>query len=246
MMKINVSIIIATFNAGKTLERALESIRNQSFQSWECIIVDGASKDSTIDIVKKYVNIDVRFKYISEPDKGIYDAFNKGWKMAVGNLIYYLGSDDALTKDGISELVNKIEDNDVVYGNVILQYQNGKVKLQKGTEKRNFYSPMTFCCHQSVIMKRDVIEKLGGFNQMYCILADWDLLRRAGQNGYKFKYIDIPVAVFSVGGLSSDNYNVPIEAYKIYSKNNTLFISIMTLLKQLIRTTLVKIKHRIM
>ena len=79
-----VSIIIATYNSGKTLRRALDSVLNQSYQDWECIVVDGASKDNTIGIVKEYVKKDSRFRYISEPDHGIYDAFNKGWKMAKG------------------------------------------------------------------------------------------------------------------------------------------------------------------
>ena len=77
-----VSIIVATYNSDKTLRQALDSVLNQSYQDWECIVVDGASKDSTIDIVKEYVSKDSRFRYISEPDNGIYDAFNKGWKMA--------------------------------------------------------------------------------------------------------------------------------------------------------------------
>lgn len=99
-----VSIIIATFNAAKTLETALESIQNQSFQDWECIIVDGASKDNTIDIIKKYCKKDARFRYISESDNGIYDAFNKGWRLAKGIWVQYLGSDDKLTKDGLNNM----------------------------------------------------------------------------------------------------------------------------------------------
>ena len=100
-----VSIIIATYNSGKTLRRALDSVLNQSYQDWECIVVDGASKDNTIAIVKEYVKKDSRFRYISEPDHGIYDAFNKGWKMAKGEWVMYLGSDDEYTKDGIKALL---------------------------------------------------------------------------------------------------------------------------------------------
>ena len=89
-----VSIIIATYNSEKTLRRALDSVLNQTYQDWECIVVDGASKDNTIEIVKEYVSKDTRFRYVSEPDHGIYDAFNKGWKMAKGEWVMYLGSDD--------------------------------------------------------------------------------------------------------------------------------------------------------
>lgn len=126
-----VSIIIATYNSEKTLKRALDSVLNQSFQDWECIVVDGASKDGTIDIVKEFVSKDSRFRYVSEPDKGIYDAFNKGWKMAKAEWVMYLGSDDEYLRDGIAQLVYKIDDNDIVYGDVVLKYNNGKEKLQK-------------------------------------------------------------------------------------------------------------------
>lgn len=117
------SIIIATFNAAKTLNKALDSVLNQTYQNWECIIVDGASKDDTINIVKEYVQKDTRFRYISEPDKGIYDAFNKGWEMAKGDWIYYLGSDDILLPNGLESLIKGTDTNsyDIIYGNVICQ-----------------------------------------------------------------------------------------------------------------------------
>ena len=83
-MNPDVSIIIATFNAGKTLKVALTSVLNQTFQSWECVIVDGGSKDNTVEIIREYELKDNRFRHISEPDNGIYDAFNKGWRMAKG------------------------------------------------------------------------------------------------------------------------------------------------------------------
>ena len=111
-----VSIIIATYNSEKTLRRALDSVLNQSYQDWECIVVDGASKDNTIGIVKEYVKKDSRFRYNSEPDHGIYDAFNKGWKMAKGEWVMYLGSDDEYTKEGIKALMDNSDGADVVYG----------------------------------------------------------------------------------------------------------------------------------
>lgn len=117
-----ISIIIATYNSGKTLRRALDSVLNQSYQDWECIVVDGASKDNTIDIVKEFVNKDSRFRYISEPDHGIYDAFNKGWKMANGEWMMYLGSDDEYTKDGIKALMENSDGADVVYGDTYIRF----------------------------------------------------------------------------------------------------------------------------
>ena len=120
-----VSIIIATFNAAKTLSIAMNSVMKQTFQDWECIIVDGASKDNTVEIVKSYVNRDSRFRYISEPDKGIYDAFNKGWKMAKGEWIYYLGADDEVLPNAFIELFKSdMSLFEVIYGDII--WRKGK------------------------------------------------------------------------------------------------------------------------
>lgn len=229
-----VSIIIATYNSEKTLRRAMNSVLNQDYQDWECIVVDGASKDGTIGIVKEFVAKDPRFRYISEPDKGIYDAFNKGWKMAKGEWIMYLGSDDEYTKDGIKALMENSAGADVVYGDVILRYLNGRVKVQKAS-KVDFYGTSAFCCHQAVVMKTDVVKKMQGFDEAYKLLADWELLRRCGQTGHVYKYVDSSIAYFSVGGASSNNYFSTFEAYKIYRKSNNLFLSDITLLCRLIR-----------
>ena len=101
-----ISIIIATFNSSRTLAKALESVLEQNFNDWECIIVDGKSTDNTLDIIKEFELKDSRFSHVSEKDNGIYDAFNKGWKMAKGEWIYYLGSDDYLTGDGLKKLAS--------------------------------------------------------------------------------------------------------------------------------------------
>lgn len=229
-----VSIIIATYNSEKTLRRALDSVLNQSYQDWECIVVDGASKDNTIGIVKEYVKKDSRFRYISEPDHGIYDAFNKGWKMAKGEWVMYLGSDDEYTKEGIKALMDNSQEADVVYGNVILRYGNGKTKKQLASVN-DFVGTSAFCCHQAVAMKTDVIAFFKGFDMSYKILADWDLLRRTGQKGYKYKYVNSFIAYFSVGGASSYNYSSTLEAYRIYRKSNNILKSNITLAYRLIR-----------
>ena len=124
-----VSIIIATYNSEKTLRRALDSVLNQTYQDWECIVVDGASKDNTIEIVKEYVSKDTRFRYVSEPDHGIYDAFNKGWKIAKGEWVMYLGSDDRLTQNGFTEVFeDDYPDYDIISGDVFTEKIDGSVK----------------------------------------------------------------------------------------------------------------------
>lgn len=210
-----VSIIIATFNSEKTLRNALDSVLHQSYQDWECLIVDGASKDSTIEIVKEYVKKDSRFRYISEPDKGVYDAFNKGWKMAEGEWIMYLGSDDEYVFDGINSLILNCEGVDIVYGDTLLrQGQNKPLKLQHSTSVRLG----GFCCHQSLMMKRTLINKLGGFDEQYKILADKDLVCKAVKESTKITQVHSPIAIFSLDGASSTQAYRFYESYKINRK----------------------------
>ena len=238
-----ISIVIATYNSELTLGRAMQSVLNLTYQDWECIVVDGASKDGTLDIVKEFVDRDARFRYISEPDHGIYDAFNKGWKMATGEWVMYLGSDDEYTSDGIQTLVEHSDDADVVYGDVIFRFPKGKEKYGFG-QRPDFWGTKNWCIHQSVMMKRNVIEHFAGFDESYKLFADWDLLRKVGQAGYKYHYENCPIAYFSVAGASSDFSGV-FEAYRIYRKTNGTIKSCLICVKRLIRKLLVILKHKL-
>ena len=194
-----ISIVIATYNSELTLRRAMQSILNLTYQDWECIVVDGASKDGTLDIVKEFVDRDARFRYISEPDHGIYDAFNKGWKMAKGEWVMYLGSDDEYTPDGIQVLVDNSQDADIVFGDTwIRNLKSGKEQLQSARVTRYGIA----CCHQSLMMKRNLMESLGGFDEHYRVFADADLMYRAERKKCAIVQVHIPISVFSVGGVS--------------------------------------------
>ena len=213
-----VSIIVPTYNSGKTLRTALESVSKQSFQEWECIVVDGASTDDTVEIIKEYCEADPRFRYISEPDHGIYDAFNKGWKLAVAPWIHYLGSDDSLTEDGMSKIVPELDkEYAVVSGDVYLERVDGSVKnmLTNGFDG----------CHQGMLMQRDIIEKLGGFDESYRIIADKDLVIRVEKAGYKIKNVRAFLAYFSANGTSQSItalYKIMKERYRIYKTNKVV------------------------
>lgn len=233
-----ISIIIATYNAEKTLHDALESVLNQSFQDWECIIVDGASKDSTIEIVKEYMKEDSRFRYISEPDNGIYDAFNKGWKMAKGQWILYLGSDDELTSEGLNTLIANSDGADIVYGNTLFRKAGvSKLRLQISSKPKMG----GFCCHQSLIMKRDVILKLGGFDMQYKILADKDLICRAMKEKCKIRQTNVTVSIFCVGGASSPNTRRFKESFAINKKYRPLTISLFELAKSVLKNAILQV-----
>lgn len=238
-MNINtkVTIIIVTYNASKTLDRAILSVVNQTYKNIQCLAIDGASTDNTIDIIKKY-HID----YISEPDNGIYDAMNKGWKLAKGDWVLYLGADDELVPDGVEQLM-KIKDNaDVVYGDTILKFASGNTK-RRGIQKLSVVSYKLCSCHQSFIMKKNVIEDLGGFNSEYKILGDFDLIQRAYIKGYKFRETKEIVSIFFVGGVSTNNIGAERERYKILKRNKSVsFPSFICLYLSIIKI-LTKIKH---
>lgn len=201
-MNTKVSIIIATYNSAKTLHTALDSVKNQTFQDWECIIIDGASRDDTVKIVKEYEAEDARFRHISEPDKGIYDAFNKGWKIAIGEWIYYLGSDDQLMPEGLVGLMSHCADADIIYGD--MNYQTGfKIKTKPSIGISELLGNMP--CHQCMLMRKDLIQLHSGFDMSrYKICADFDLFQRALKGGAKVKYVkDVFVACFNSMGASS-------------------------------------------
>lgn len=214
-----VSIIIATFNAAKTLSIAMNSVMKQTFQDWECIIVDGASKDNTVEIVKSYVNRDSRFRYISEPDKGIYDAFNKGWKMAKGEWIYYLGADDEVLPNAFIELFKSdMSLFEVIYGDII--WRKGKQKTRiKSVEPSRLKGNMP--SHQCFIMKKEIIEKMGGFNMDYKICADFELIQKAVSMQARFHYTPTPIAIFNYGGVSTNSTANLKEAFEIHIKYKT-------------------------
>ena len=228
-----VSIIIATYNAVKTLHVALNSVQNQNFLDWECIIVDGASKDGTVDIVKYFSENDSRYRWVSEPDGGVYNAFNKGRRMAKGEWVYYLGADDELLPNTFKSIFEKqIEDCDVIYGNYLTNSQ-GKVEIIKSHGNPSFFRKNN-TSHQAVIMRRKVIEDLKGFDERYKLCADYDILVRAYLKQYIFKYVDIDFAVFTIGGISSKSLGT--ESWNIRRRNKTvnLFVNTWVLLKRLL------------
>ena len=221
-----ISIIIATYNSGKTLRRALDSVLNLSYQDWECIVVDGASKDNTIEIVKEYVSKDSRFRYISEPDHGIYDAFNKGWKMAKGEWVMYLGSDDKLTSDGFSEVFSskyEYKNYDIISGDVWIEKIDGSLKpnISEGFAG----------CHQGKFVRPSLLKRMQGFDEQYRILADKDLMIRIEKAGVEIFNSHHFVAYFVMDGASQNikgEWKRYKERVKIYRNNNISTLPVIT------------------
>ena len=173
--KFKVSIVTVCLNSAKTIERAILSVITQAYKNVEYIIVDGGSTDGTLNIIKKYAsNIS---KWISEPDKGIYDAMNKGIAMATGDLVAFLNSDDWYNDDAIEYVANQAESSNAEIFCYEVNVWEGDV-LQKSRSNltkdiANLRIRMIFN-HQGVFAKRKLFEEFGLFNTKYIIASDYD------------------------------------------------------------------------
>jgi glycosyltransferase involved in cell wall biosynthesis len=190
------SIIIPTYNSEKTLHKCLESVVNQSFKDFEILIIDGVSTDHTLEIAKSFN--DNRIKISLEKDEGIYDAMNKGVRLAQGKWLYFLGSDDVLyDSDVLSDIVIFIEKNiqvDFVYGDVIFKKNQNVYAGEFDRVKLCFQN----ICHQAIFYKKNLFKILGLYNLKYKIWADWDFNMRCFLHpDINIKYIDRIIAIFN-------------------------------------------------
>ncbi|ADY37299.1 glycosyl transferase family 2 [Phocaeicola salanitronis DSM 18170] len=208
-----ISIITATYNSGTTLRDTLESVLCQTYQDIECLVVDGASKDNTLDIVKSYeTKFGGKLRYISEPDKGIYDAMNKGITMATGDVVGILNSDDFYTTDTILEQVAETMKAqpmiDAVYGDVHYVDEKDLSRSVRYYSSRLFKrSLMRFGfmpAHPSFYCRREVYERYGAFDVSYKVAADFEnLLRLIFIHKIRTRYIPADFVTMRMGGASS-------------------------------------------
>jgi len=200
-----ISIITITYNASATLKRTLDSVYHQSYNNIEHIIVDGSSKDNTLEICKKFPHI---AKIISEPDKGVYDAFNKGLKLSTGDIVGFLNSDDVFHSNyAVSEIAIAFKSNiDCIYGN--LEYVNKKGSVVRNWISRAFkpglFKKAWMPAHPTFYCRKVVYDRLGGYNDSFKIAGDFELcLRFLEKNKIKSFYIDIKLVKMLIGGISN-------------------------------------------
>ena len=165
-MKPRISVIIVTFNSDKYLKEAIESYLNQDYINKELIIIDGKSKDKTVDIILEYEQY-ISY-WCSEADNGIYDAMNKGWKHSKGEYLFYLGCDDRILDGGLSALGNNANNADLVFGDVKCLYWGNIIREQITTTNFDIIRKHAIFSHQSLIMKREIFERYNGFNCRTC------------------------------------------------------------------------------
>ena len=202
-----ISIITPALNVGNCIEKSLLSVGNQSYKNIEHIIIDGASMDGTISVVRNYQKNFSHIQLLSEKDSGVYDAMNKGMVVCSGDWIYFLGADDQFYHDNILlELFSEglFSEEQVVYGNVIVKGDAGWAK-----DNQIYDGPFDLTklfrgniCHQSIFYPRSVIARVGFFNERYYVTADWDYNIHCWAK-YNFRYTDKIIAFFQAGGVSS-------------------------------------------
>lgn len=196
-----ISVITVSYNSVKTIEQTILSVIHQTYNNVEYIIIDGGSQDGTIDIIKKYQDKISYWK--SEPDKGIYDAMNKGIQYAKGDYIGIINSDDWYELNAIEKIVSKLEDDPVVvFGNMV--YEKKKSELVKPSKDLSLLREQMTIFHPSTFVKSDAYKKYGKFNVEYRISADWDMMLRLYEKNCHFCYCDELISHFRVDGISSN------------------------------------------
>lgn len=195
-----VSIVTVTFNAGPLLEKTLGNLQMQDYPNKEIVVVDGKSTDDTIITIKRYAHSGTITTWVSEPDRGIYDAMNKGVGMATGEWVIFMNAGDVFAADDVLRCVfcQPLADADVVYGDVV---KDGNVK--KAPESYYLYHRMIFC-HQCVFTRRDSLISTP-FDIKHRLSADFKSFIELYQKGARFRYVNLPIAIFDTGGVSNSH-----------------------------------------
>lgn len=206
------SIITVCQNAAATLEAARQSLVDQRFRDFEWIVIDGCSDDQTLDIVRSYDAGPVRV--VSEPDSGIYNAMNKGVRLAQGKFIYFLNADDSLFDgDVLASLaaeMSQSQSTQLYFGNVVYQrLQGADLRRFDHIDARTLlYEDL---CHQAVFANRLLFDSVGQFNEEFRLNADYDWLIRVFRAGARYRWIDRTIARFTVGGTHLRNFQQLVD-----------------------------------
>lgn len=207
-----ISIVTATYNRGYIIKDTLESVLKQKCKNYEYIIIDGKSKDNTVDILREYEPLfEGRMQWISEPDKGLYDAINKGIMMSTGDVVGIINSDDYFHRDDTFEVIaHAFEDTSVeaIYADDleldVEHPENGTWRYSDSYFRRWMYRIGLMPSHPTFYGKKSLFEKYGFYKTDYKIAADFELmLRMFYVNRVSCKYIPEDIMTFRTGGVST-------------------------------------------
>lgn len=199
-----ISIITVVYNGEKYLEETIQSVINQTYPNVEYIIIDGGSIDGTLDIIKKYEHV-IDY-WVSEPDEGISDAFNKGLVLSSGNLIGLLNSDDYYV-DHILKKVLDFSINDefqsIIYGDINRIINEKYYFTSKGKKNVDFSCYMNGIFHPSSFVPKYIYKRIGLYSRDYKYAMDYDFFSRAQNYNFSFKYINEIITNMRLGGLTA-------------------------------------------
>ena len=224
-MKNNPKITVVTvcYNAVDVIEKTILSVINQTYSNIEYIVIDGNSSAGTVNIIKKYA--DRISKWVSEPDKGIYDAMNKGTDLATGEWINFMNAGDFFVNNHVIENLLPVfgEKHDVIYGDTIF-VNDGNKKGQKAYEREN---AMPSFCHQSSFIST-LLMKRYHYDQSFIIAADTDFFDRIYKEGCDFFHVDLFISMVNMDGVSSNRRTL---VYREVCRIKKIKPSMMKLLK---------------
>ena len=222
-----ISIITPTFNSEKTLDGTINALLSQTFSDFEYIIIDGQSKDGTLDRIRDFIpqfeQKGVPVTIVSEADKGVYDAMNKGIALAKGDLIGITNSDDWYESDALQTMWNRYTDGRTDKGNCMLYgiervWKDGRVFMVQ--RRGATFINEGVMPHSTFFVARKVYEKYGAFDLSVKILADYDFISRCVSKGVQLVEVDSVISNFCLGGISSSFFDFYTDYYKLQLKYN--------------------------
>ncbi|MDG5490126.1 glycosyltransferase family 2 protein [Psychroserpens sp. SPM9] len=217
-----ISIITATYNSEKTLEFCMNSVLNQTYSDIEYVVVDGGSTDGTLDLIKSKAKDFSNIVWSSEPDKGIYDALNKGIAKATGAVVGFVHSDDYLANtECIAQIVQAFKTHQVegVYSNLHYVSFKNPEKVIRNWVSQPFHPKLLkrgwMPAHPTLFLKKSIYDRFGHFNLDYKIAADYDFILRIFNNpNHKFYYLPQTIVKMRVGGASNKSLKNLIQKTK--------------------------------
>jgi glycosyltransferase involved in cell wall biosynthesis len=241
------TIVTVTYNAEETLEATIRSVAQQTFTDYEYLVIDGGSTDATGDIVT--ANSGSVSKWVSEKDRGLYDAMNKAVTMAKGEYIYFLNAGDALADKGtlqkVARNIGNI-DSGLIYGDIVASKQGRKVvKISRRI------SPLKLklgrkLIHQSVFVRTSLVRAVRGFSLKFPLCADYDLLCKLSRANTRMQYIPVTVAVFDLSGISSDLRRTYAENFSVILDNFGFFWAILYKITSITRYLVISLLTRVL
>lgn len=223
-MNKKVTIITVCYNSENVIRETINSVIRQNYNNIEYILVDGKSDDSTVDIIKEASSKIDYIKYISEKDDGIYDAMNKGLKLAEGDYIIFLNAGDKFcNNDVIKNISENFNENiDIVYGNIIKEKEGKYEKIKYSSKYHYKFIIGRTVCHQAMFINKNAIERYGNYDLNFKLASDYDFILRVLVQKGSFKYIDLDVVIYDLNGISAkaENRSILYNEYKQSIRKN--------------------------